>query len=477
MSDEADISKGDSSSDWEQFFPTYRFGDRDIALSEYESASRLLESEERLFIQASNIFFLIGAAIASIFINYLSNTTTANSNRINSVEIWSLSIAIVILFSFVSIAYFVERQKSVVYAARKVIVLRRMLGLDFGSLRIVLPNWRIEGANEPFAIKVFPGWFKRVSLPFWLIAFISTSIVYILVAQLRSQGLPDTFNIFLLPHDSLIDELFALKVAIAWGLLLCTCYRLSLLDYHETGFLLFAKFAAGFLRLRVVKNFEYVLYRAKLATFEASRVGIDLSDFEETLVFLEDRKFFSHRGISPRSMARAIAQYYRTRKRSGGSTITQQLARTLFIEFPSPPIRRKFVEILFAIWLERVLTKVEILNYYLASVRFERGVYGLPAAIEYFGLTKHSFSSGAVSFFLIERVSNIRSRFLGDKVAVNLKNAVETRLLELREANQVLDIYRNAIRKGQISEDFSKKSLEEVQSELNAMLVTNLPSG
>jgi penicillin-binding protein 1A len=103
-------------------------------------------------------------------------------------------------------------------------------------------------------------------------------------------------------------------------------------------------------------------------------------------VAIEDRRFYRHWGIDPRGIGRAmLANLKGGGVRQGGSTITQQLAKTNFLS-GNRTIKRKAQEVIIAFWLEAWLTKQEILSRYLSSVYFGDGVYGLRAASHhYFG--------------------------------------------------------------------------------------------
>ena len=103
-------------------------------------------------------------------------------------------------------------------------------------------------------------------------------------------------------------------------------------------------------------------------------------------VAIEDRRFYRHWGIDPRGIGRAmIANARAGGVRQGGSTITQQLAKTSFLS-SDRSLKRKAQEVIIAFWLEAWLTKEEILSRYLSSVYFGDGVYGLRAASKhYFG--------------------------------------------------------------------------------------------
>jgi penicillin-binding protein 1A len=106
----------------------------------------------------------------------------------------------------------------------------------------------------------------------------------------------------------------------------------------------------------------------------------------KAFIAIEDRRFRRHWGIDPRAIARAfVANMRGGGVRQGGSTITQQLAKTSFLS-GDRTIKRKAQEVIIAFWLEAWLTKDEILSRYLSSVYFGDGVYGLRAASHhYFG--------------------------------------------------------------------------------------------
>ncbi len=101
-------------------------------------------------------------------------------------------------------------------------------------------------------------------------------------------------------------------------------------------------------------------------------------------VAIEDRRFYRHWGIDPRGIGRAaLANLRGGGVRQGGSTITQQLAKTNFLS-GDRTIKRKAQEVIIAFWLEAWLTKQEILSRYLSSVYFGDGVYGLRAAAHHY---------------------------------------------------------------------------------------------
>ncbi|HEX2803892.1 MAG TPA: transglycosylase domain-containing protein, partial [Sphingomicrobium sp.] len=101
-------------------------------------------------------------------------------------------------------------------------------------------------------------------------------------------------------------------------------------------------------------------------------------------VAIEDRRFYTHWGIDPRGIGRAFVANIRAGGvRQGGSTISQQLAKTSFLS-ADRSLKRKAQEVIISFWLEAWLTKEEILSRYLSSVYFGDGVYGLRAAARHY---------------------------------------------------------------------------------------------
>lgn len=106
----------------------------------------------------------------------------------------------------------------------------------------------------------------------------------------------------------------------------------------------------------------------------------------KAVVAIEDRRFYSHFGIDPIGLSRAMVTNLLGRHFSqGGSTLTQQLAKNLFLT-PDRTLERKVQEVLLALWLEHKHTKDQILEMYLNRVYFGSGAYGVEAASRrYFG--------------------------------------------------------------------------------------------
>ncbi len=100
----------------------------------------------------------------------------------------------------------------------------------------------------------------------------------------------------------------------------------------------------------------------------------------QAVIATEDRRFYHHFGLDPLGLARAMFVNVREGKvTQGGSTITQQLAKNLFLS-QERTLKRKIQEAMLAFWLEYELTKDEILSAYLNRVYLGSGVYGVDAA-------------------------------------------------------------------------------------------------
>ena len=116
---------------------------------------------------------------------------------------------------------------------------------------------------------------------------------------------------------------------------------------------------------------------------EAQAVDVDQLPLYVPAAFvaIEDRQFYHHFGFNPWGMVRAevynLTHHGQTLQ--GGSTITQQLARNLFLT-PTQSVRRKVQELILAVWLETKFSKQQILGMYLNRVNFGGGAYGIEAA-------------------------------------------------------------------------------------------------
>lgn len=121
-----------------------------------------------------------------------------------------------------------------------------------------------------------------------------------------------------------------------------------------------------------------------------NRLPVKLSqvpkDLQNAFIATEDNRFYSHHGVDPIGIMRAIwVNIAHAGVAEGGSTITQQLARNAFLT-QDRTLKRKIMEAMLAICIEQYYTKQEILEMYLNQIYFGQGAYGVQAAAHvYFG--------------------------------------------------------------------------------------------
>ena len=115
----------------------------------------------------------------------------------------------------------------------------------------------------------------------------------------------------------------------------------------------------------------------------------------DAFVSIEDKRFYHHFGFDLWGMARSLVTNVRAGHTvQGASTITQQLARNLFLT-PDQNIKRKIQELILAVWLETKFSKKQILSLYLNRVYFGEGAYGIEAASQrYFNKPASQLSVG-----------------------------------------------------------------------------------
>ena len=122
-------------------------------------------------------------------------------------------------------------------------------------------------------------------------------------------------------------------------------------------------------------------------------------DVINIFVATEDKNFFNHSGIDIKGIGRAALNIVKNGKISGGgSTITQQLARNVFLTHETS-FERKIKEIFISILLEKRYEKEELLEYYINSIYFANGVYGIEAAsLKYFNKSVSELTLGEIAF-------------------------------------------------------------------------------
>ncbi|RDI36934.1 transglycosylase domain-containing protein [Falsibacillus pallidus] len=171
--------------------------------------------------------------------------------------------------------------------------------------------------------------------------------------------------------------------------------------------------------------------------FRISLSGKDIPAFiKQIFITSEDRDFYSHNGFDMSAIARAFMENTKSSGiEQGGSTITQQLARNLFLN-NQKNYKRKASEILIAYELENTFTKDQILEKYLNAIYFQHNVYGVEAAAEYyFSKPLSELSKGEMAF--IAAIPNNPSKYDPYVHFKDTKNRQE-RLLDLLAANKEL---------------------------------------
>jgi penicillin-binding protein 1A len=130
----------------------------------------------------------------------------------------------------------------------------------------------------------------------------------------------------------------------------------------------------------------------------------------KAFIAIEDRRFYEHFGIDPVGIVRALMRNLSQRGvAQGGSTITQQLAKNLFLT-QERTVSRKIQEAILALWLERTYSKSQILELYLNRVYFGAGAYGVEAAAQrYYGKSARevTLSEAAVLAGLVQAPSRL----------------------------------------------------------------------
>ena len=167
----------------------------------------------------------------------------------------------------------------------------------------------------------------------------------------------------------------------------------------------------------------------------------------QAIVSIEDKKFYEHHGVDYKAIVRAAWAAFRNRRvTQGGSTITQQLAKNIFLT-PDRKWERKVEEIYIAMDLEKKYGKKKILEFYLNNVYFGNGYYGIQAAAQgYFGKDVVNLTTSQTAFLC--GIPNAPTRY---NPRTHLDNALKRR-------DRVL---RNMREDGIISQSDLEKALAE----------------
>ena len=174
----------------------------------------------------------------------------------------------------------------------------------------------------------------------------------------------------------------------------------------------------------------------------------DIPDFlKKAIVIAEDKQFYEHWGINFKGVMRAISGIIMHKKRGGGSSITQQLARNLFLT-REISIKRKLKEMLLSIQIERNYTKDQIITFYCNQIFLGANVYGVESAANYYFGKKAkdlSLAEAATIAAIIPNPNGIYNVFRRPKRVLQRRNY----------------ILKNMLKSGYITEEQYKEAIKE----------------
>ncbi len=212
----------------------------------------------------------------------------------------------------------------------------------------------------------------------------------------------------------------------------------------------------------------------------ANRLIVPLKEvspfFLEAVLAREDTRFYNHGGMDARGLLRALYRNISSGSvKEGASTITQQLARNS-LPLGGRTLRRKMLEAMVALRIERKFTKEQILELYVNRIYFGSGCYGVETASQaYFGknASKLNLSEAAVLAGLI-RSPNRFSPLKNPQGAATQRDVVLDRMLELKKitanearAAKAMKVTSNPKRMRQVQENYA---MDAVQRDLNLLL-------
>ncbi len=161
----------------------------------------------------------------------------------------------------------------------------------------------------------------------------------------------------------------------------------------------------------------------------------------------EDQRFYDHGGYSAKAIFRAVVGKVLRRDLGGGSTITQQIAGTLYTDRTEMTLKRKLVELWWAFQMERRYSKDEILELYLNKVYFGGGTYGVNAASKYYFGHDAAEITPAEAAILVIQLSN---------PAYYNPFSYPNRAMDRQQ-----EVLRQMVELGYLSEEESKNSFDE----------------
>lgn len=422
-------------------------------LKEYEICVASVEAQTENFLKATNL--VIPFVTASLPIGlYLQK----DSFGILEGVLTSLALAI---FNCLFLNYYAKQSARLYRNAFKIVLLRKVLNFPFHFFKPVLPQDEVESAINPFEIKMFTGWLSLYNLPLVFIALVASISIFVV-------------------SSFYLEVIESMYVSLASVLLFVFVIRRLSLDKFENMDLVFFKwFFNDISKIKLEKNFGWPLYNAWMNINEIQRLNLDLTNLRSMLIFIEDRRFLKHKGVSLLSISRALISvlFCKNKRMVGASTITQQLIRTLFVVEYSKTLRRKLVEVSLAFfWIEKIYTKNELMKLYLSAVRFEKDIYGANNAIKYYFNRNNNFKpSLSESFFLIERIGNTRSGLLTDRITCLIKQALHNNLISKSDAIEIVQLYLKQYKSSKVLS--SEENVDNFISQSSSLLEFDFKTG
>jgi penicillin-binding protein 1A len=234
-------------------------------------------------------------------------------------------------------------------------------------------------------------------------------------------------------------------------------------------------------------NGERITNRGEIYTIQVDYYELP-PELINAVIATEDRRFFKHHGIDFIGILRAFYVNHEAGKIvQGGSTITQQLAKLVFLK-PQKTIKRKIQEILLALQLENDFTKEQILTFYLNLAYFGSGNYGVGNAAKYYfgkNVSDLNLNEAALIAGLLKAPSKLSPRnnreLAQNRANIVLKNMIDAGFLDEKNLKQLdLDpsyktdhlqkLYFTDFVYDQFLELFAKKAIPEEQLRITTTL-------
>ena len=222
---------------------------------------------------------------------------------------------------------------------------------------------------------------------------------------------------------------YAMMILLVWGAIFGAVFWSHFLSELPDVTKLFVKGATR--DITILDDQGRLIARRGLTQGERVDVSRLPSYVPNAFIAIEDRRFRSHLGLDPVGLGRAaLENMIAGHVRQGGSTLTQQLAKNLFLD-PNRTFERKIQEAMLAVYLESRYTKDQILTLYLNRVYFGAGVYGIDAAAQrFFGKPPERLTLSEAAMLAGSVKAPARYNPLADADAAMSRAAVVLRAME-----------------------------------------------